>query len=62
MGAWIEMISNEKAVGKSESRTLHGCVDWNLNELDHIIKERLSHPTWVRGLKFLIKLKKPPKI
>ena len=34
-----------------ECRTLRGCVDWNTQVIKWNRWQRLSHPTWVRGLK-----------
>ena len=54
MGAWIEIGSYWYVYEGIDSRTLYGCVDWN-----HVIgivdvKAYMSHPLWVRGLKFKI--------
>ena len=35
------------------SRTLRGCVDWNINRICSCWITIKSHPTWVRGLKQL---------
>ena len=37
------------------SRTLRGCVDWNIKSSNRILNHLLSHPTWVRGLKHRIR-------
>ena len=34
-----------------DCRTLHGCVDWNGSLSWLSMANRLSHPSWVRGLK-----------
>ena len=36
----------------SISRTLHGCVDWNSSRGCRSDYYCLSHPSWVRGLKY----------
>ena len=38
------------------SRTPHGCVDWNKFNLPQLTVKKLSHPTWVRGLKYVLLL------
>ena len=36
----------------SVCRTLHGCVDWNNRPIEITEGNKLSHPSWVRGLKY----------
>ena len=50
MGAWIETTSAIVGPSTHECRTLHGCVDWNFH-FQFFLVGKLSHPTWVRGLK-----------
>ena len=52
-GAWIEIIGPSWQVPAYCCRTLHGCVDWNLQGIDRVKHISRSHPSRVRGLKSL---------
>ena len=51
MGVWIEIEAGKEKLHLAGSRTLHGCVDWNVGVQynDPFLFE--SHPSWVCGLK-----------
>mgnify|MGYP007008281801 CR=1 FL=1 len=51
MGAWIEILLKSKNKAWHYSRTLYGCVDWNIGKQLRQKQVNLSHPLWVRGLK-----------
>ena len=51
-GAWIEMIDDLSVEQQSKCRTLHGCVDWNINFWKTSLWILPSHPSRVRGLKY----------
>ena len=52
MGAWIEMQESENKTLGLFRRTLYGCVDWNFYGVKSSQIFVLSHPLWVRGLKY----------
>lgn len=47
---WNTQVQHNMAV--MNSRILHGCEDWNETEKAEAAKKELSHPTWIRGLKY----------
>ena len=52
MGAWIEIKLRGRIIEKFGSRTLYGCVDWNIPTRRMFDWVGKSHPLWVRGLKY----------
>ena len=50
--AWIEISLRQKYFHRTFRRTLHECVDWNINPLLNPSGKHLSHSTRVRGLKY----------
>ena len=47
-------IHSTRQIPEQSSRTLHGCVDWNINGYNKMVINKQSHPTRVRGLKYVL--------
>ena len=51
VGVWIETLELAFNADGFQGHTLRGCVDWNLQYHVMYPRYRMSHPTWVCGLK-----------
>ena len=55
VGVWIETSFALRCKHKQSGHTLRGCVDWNTPP-EEKGKARLSHPSWVCGLKLTVEV------